>query len=305
MSGWPICRFADLLIRRFQQGEDLGPQHGRIGDAQKLPLPLLRLAAGDDEEPGAVGGGVDVGGLDGAIEPLFLRRKQGKVALRGGSQSFNDHLQRVAVYPVPQVKKEHADLGVGQEQGHDVALAQVSADRVVVGEVAVVHQGLVQADEGVRPARMPHPPFGGIALVGDPDVGHQVFQAVVGGCLLGVAHDFEDQQVSPVAKHEGPLLPQAGVEALVEAEAVLVDELVLHLARREVLQVVLLGEAGQHLRLDPHEVAPHLRRFHPQAGHLPIVVQGGDAVALQDVEGGGQVRLLHLRPRCRIQIGDL
>jgi hypothetical protein len=41
------------------QGEDLGPQHGRIGDADELES-FVRIVAGDDEKPGAVRGGVDV-----------------------------------------------------------------------------------------------------------------------------------------------------------------------------------------------------------------------------------------------------
>ena len=115
----------------------------------------------------------------GAVERLLLRRQHVEVPLGGRRQRLQQHLQRVAVDAVPQVEQQHAHLGVGQEQRHDVALAQVLGDPVVVGEVAVVHQRLVHADEGMRAAGMPDAALGRVALVGDPDVRRQVLQAVV------------------------------------------------------------------------------------------------------------------------------
>ena len=97
------------------EGKDLRPQHARIRDAQQLPLSLVGAGAGDDEEPGAVGGSVQMRGLDGAVEGLLLQREDGKIPLRGRRQRLQRHLQRIAVDPVPEVEQLHGDLGVGQE----------------------------------------------------------------------------------------------------------------------------------------------------------------------------------------------
>ena len=48
--------------------------------------------------------------------------------------------------------------------------ARYSVDRMIVGEVAVVDQGLVQSDERVRTARVPNAALRRVSLVGDPDV---------------------------------------------------------------------------------------------------------------------------------------
>jgi len=88
-----------------------------------------------------------------------------KSELRGGRQGLDDVLQRILVHAVPQVEKLHRNFGIGEELLADVALPQILAHGVVVGEIAVVHQGFVQAHERVRPAGMPHAPLGGVALV--------------------------------------------------------------------------------------------------------------------------------------------
>ena len=94
-------------------------------------------------------------------------------------QGLDDVLQGVAVKPVPQVEEQHRHLGVREELGEKVALAQVFAHRKIVGEVAVVDPGDVERREGVGAARVPDAPPGGVALVGDPDVGLEVQELVV------------------------------------------------------------------------------------------------------------------------------
>ena len=137
-----------------------------------------------------------------------------------GASAFDDVFQRVLVDARPQVEEQHRNLCVREELRPDVALQQVLRDRVVVGEVAVVHQRLVQTDERVRAARMPDAALRRVALVGDPDVRAQVLQPVVLDDLLGVADDLEYHQVSPVRQHERPLLAERRVEAVVQANAV-------------------------------------------------------------------------------------
>ena len=182
--------------------------------------------------------------LHGPVQILLIRRQHDEIVLGGGRHGLQGDLQWVAVHPVPQVKQLHAHLGVGQELLADIALAQVLAHGVVVGEVTVVHQGFVQADEGMRPTRMPYPPFGGVALVGNPHAGALVFQLVILHHLLGVAHDLEHRKVPPVAEHKGTLLSQTGVEGVVQTVGVLVDELVLHGAWRQVLQALFRRKLG-------------------------------------------------------------
>ena len=129
------------------------------------------------------------------------------------------------------------------------APGQVLGHRVVVGEVAVVDQGLVQADERVGAAGMPDAALGRIALVGDPDVGPRVRHAVILHGRLGEAHDLDDDQVPGVREHEGPLVAQRGVELVVQPDRVLEDELVFDVPLGQPgRKPLLLGEAGQHRR---------------------------------------------------------
>ena len=179
----------------FLEGEHLRPQHGRVGDAQQLERFRFRQAAGDDEEPGAVGRGVDVRRLDLPVDPLLLGRQAVEVQLGRRRQGLDDVLERIVVDPVPQIEQQHRDFGVGEELREDVAAGQVFAHRVIVGEVAVVDQGLVQPDERMGAAGMPDAALGGIALVGDPDVGPRVGHAVILHGRLGKAHDLQDDQV--------------------------------------------------------------------------------------------------------------
>ena len=190
-----------------------------------------------------------VHGLDGAIHLLLLRGQAVEVELRGRRQRLDHVFQRVAEGAVQQVEGQHGDFRVGQELRNDVVLAQVFGDAEVVGEVAVVDQGLVHADEGVRAGGVPDAALGRIALMGDPDVSREVVHPIVLHHLFGIADDLEDQQVSGVREDERLLLAQGRVEALVQLEAVLVDELVLQRAGRQTLQVVGFGESLAGMRV--------------------------------------------------------
>ena len=86
---------------------------------------------------------------------------------------------------------------------------------MVVGKIAVVHERLIHTDERVRTAGVPHAALGGVALVGDPDVGFKIFELVVLDVLLGVANQLEHQLVAAMREHEGALLAQRGVQGVV------------------------------------------------------------------------------------------
>ena len=287
------------------QGEDLGPEHGGVGDADELETVFVRVVPGDDEEPGAVGGAVDVGGLEMPVNPLALRLQEVEVPLGGGGHGLDDVFQGEAVEAVPEVEGQDRHLGVRQELGIEMALAQVFADRKVVGEVAVVHQGGVQGRKGMGAAGVPDPSPGGVALVGDPDVGLKIQEVVIESGFFGVAHDLEDHQVAPLGEHKGLFLAQGGVIGLVELVAVLGHELVFHLAPGDVVELVLLDEMLQHLGLYPHEVLPDLRGFDHQAGQVPPVVDGGLAPGVFHPEDLGDEPGLHRGPGLGVQVGDL
>ena len=265
----------DLHVATVGQGEHLRSQHRRVGDAEQLHALLVGVVARDDEEPGTVGRGMDVGRLNLTVNPLLLWRKLVEIQLGGRGQRLDDVLQRVLVHAVPQIEELHRHLGIGEELLFDIALAQVLAHRMVVGEVAVVHQRLVQTHERVRATRVPHASFCGIALVRDPHVGAEVLQLVVLHVLLGVAHDLEDQLIAAVRQYEGTLVAQRGVEGVIQFVGIAPHELVFQLARGERLQSGGFGKRLQHRGLDPHHVAVHVGRPYRQSGNVAVI---GDVI---------------------------
>ena len=120
--------------------------------------------------------------------------------------------------------------------------ARYGAHRGVIREIAVVHQGLVQAHERMGAARMPDPPLGGVAVVADPDVCPEALQPVRPDGVVAVAHHLEDEEILPVREHEGALLAERAVPGPVEPEAVLVHQLVLERLLGDVGRADLCGE---------------------------------------------------------------
>ena len=81
--------------------------------------------------------------------------------LGGGRHGLDDVFQRIPEIPVPEIEQLYGNLGIGQELRMDVVLLQIFGDGIVVGEIAVVHQGFIQPDEGMSAARMPDAPLVG------------------------------------------------------------------------------------------------------------------------------------------------
>ena len=112
--------------------------------------------------------------------------------------------------------------------------------------------------------------------------GAQILDIVILHDGLGIADHLEDHDVPAVREHEGAFFAQGRVILLIEAEAVLADEFILRLAAVERLQMVLLDELAQHLRLDADKVTADIRREHlePRHGfpvvHLVELCRGGD-----------------------------
>ena len=73
--------------------EDLRPQHRGVGDADQLELARLGQAAGDDEEPRAVGRAVHVRRLDLAVDaaasPAGRRSKSSSVVGASASMMYS------------------------------------------------------------------------------------------------------------------------------------------------------------------------------------------------------------------------
>ena len=105
-----------------------------------------------------------------------------------------------------QVKLENCYLGIGQEQGIDVPLCQVGADRCIIGKIAIMDECLVHPNEWVGTAGMPDFPFRRIAMMPDPNVGVEIFQPVIANHIIAVADHLEHEQVFPVRQHESPFV---------------------------------------------------------------------------------------------------
>ena len=94
---------------------------------------------------------MDVGRLDLPVDALLFRRQMIEIHLRGGRQGLDDVLEGVTIKPVPQVENLDRYLRIRQKQREKVALLQVLAHRIIIGEVAVVDQGFVEPVKGWAP----------------------------------------------------------------------------------------------------------------------------------------------------------
>jgi len=116
--------------------------------------------------------------LQQSVDLAFLLWQLCEIPLGCRRQSLDDIFQRVAERAVEQVEDQHRDFGVGQEQGTNIVLRQIGTNRGVVGEIAIVHECLVQPDKWMGPTRMPHSAFGRVTVMTDPDMSSQVLKAV-------------------------------------------------------------------------------------------------------------------------------
>ena len=199
-------REPDRLLAALQR-EHLRPQHRGVGDADQAVGALAPLRLRNEEEPRPVGRRVHVDRLQHPVQPLLFRGKQREVALRGGGHRFDHVLERVAVLAAQQVEHQHRNLRVGEEERMKAPLREVARDGGVVGEVAVVHERLVHADEGVRTARVPDASLRRVAVVADPYVSGEVLEAVCADDVVPVADQLEDDEILRVREHERALLP--------------------------------------------------------------------------------------------------
>ena len=95
---------------------------------------------------------------------------------------------------------------------------------MIIGKIAVVHEGFIHAGKRVGAARMPDAPFGRITLMRDPAVGVEILQQIILCQLLGIADDLQYHHVAPVRQDKGFLFAQGGIVLLIQAEAILEKE---------------------------------------------------------------------------------
>ena len=179
-----------------------------------------------------------------------------------------------------------------------MALFEIFGHGMVIGEVAVMHQRHVNGRKRMGAAGMPDAALGGETLMGNPFVGAQLFNFVILYNGFGITDHLEDHDVPAMREHEGPFFTQRRVIFLIEVEAVLVDEFILHLVAVELLQMVLRNEHIEHQRFHADEVTADIRRQHLQTRHgFPV----GDLVELR---GGRDIkeRLDELRLDFRLQL---
>ncbi|MFA5374276.1 MAG: hypothetical protein WC455_00745 [Dehalococcoidia bacterium] len=243
-------------------------------------------------------------GLDSAVQRLLIGGQHVEVHLRCRRHGLDKIFQWIFIDPTPQVQQQRRLLGVGEEQRVIAALLQVFQHGLVVGEVAVVHQGLVERAEGVAAAGVPDAAAGGVALVRQPGMGLEIVELIVTDDVLGVAHDLQYHHVPSVGHDEGLLLAQRGVVLLIDIEAVAVDELVLGIAPVERFELVLRDEFIEDVVLHTHEIAHHVRRPDIEADSA-MVVERGQFLEFIDLEERLYEVVLDLTRHTAIQQGDV
>ena len=206
------------------------------------------------------------------VDGLLLRRQLVEIQFGCRRQRLDDVLQRILVNAVPQIEQLDRDFGVGQELLADISLPQIFADGIVVCKIAVVDQRFVHAHKRMRSARMPHTPLGGIALMGNPRMRLKILELVILDILLGIADQFENQEISSVGEDEGALVAERGVVVVVEPVGIPPDEFILEIAGTKGLRAPLRGEGFQDIGLCAHHIPVHIRRTHLEPGNIAIVV---------------------------------
>ena len=86
-----------------------------------------------------------------------------------------------------------------------------------------------------------------LELVRNPDMRLEFFNPVVFDNCLGIAHDLEDHDVSPMRQDEGLLVAQRGIVFLVQLETVLIDEFIFRVTTIQIRKIIRLDE-GVHAR---------------------------------------------------------
>ena len=153
----------------------------------------------------------------------LVRRQLIEIQLRCGRQGFDNIFQGILVHAVPEIEKLDGNFRIRQKLLPDIPLAQILADRMVVGKIPVMYQRFIETDKRMGPSGMPHPALGRVALVGDPCVGFEILEFIILNILFGIPDNFENQEVAAVRQNKGPLFTQ-GYELFDEVDYLVLDE---------------------------------------------------------------------------------
>ena len=149
---------------------------------------------------------MDVCRLHHIIKLLFLWRQQVEVQLAGRGQGFYDYLKRITIDPVPQIKQEDTNLGVGHELWGNTSLPQVIAYGVIICKVSIVDERFVETDKRMRSTGMPNSPPGRISLMRYPYMGGKIIELVILDNILGITNNLENHQVYSMGQHKSLFL---------------------------------------------------------------------------------------------------
>ena len=217
-----------------------------------------------------------MGRLNGPVDLLFILGQLIKIPLHGGRQGLNHVLQGILIGSAIKIKEKRRHFRIRQKLWIEILLAQIFRHGMVIGKIAVVHQGFVESHKGMGACRMPDFALGGVSLVGDPHMGLKVVQLIVFHHFFRISHDFENNEIPSVAQHKGMLVSVGVVEGLVDVEAVLINKFVLNPSQRRSFKTVFFRKVCQDFRFHPYKITEHLGGLHIQPPNIPVVRHMGD-----------------------------
>ena len=279
----------------FLECKDLGSQHGRIGDADELELLIPDIITRYYKEPGPVRRTVHVRGLNLSIDVLFLLGEVIKVHLSGRGKGFDDIFEGITVHSVQEVHNLNGYLRIGKKEGIDISLAQILRNRIIIGKITVVNEGLVETDKRMSAAGMPYSTLGWIALVGNPEIGVKILQFIVLGDLFRIPHNLEDHHIAAMGQDKSLLVSQGAVEGKVQLVGILVYKFLFSPIKRDCLKVAFRAEGSKGFGLDTDKIAFYRGRFYIQPGNIPVIIDGFEEALMIDPEMGSDKTLLHFR----------
>lgn len=293
------------IVARLLPSEYLGTEHGGIGDTGETVdgFFVFGLGLGDKEEPRAIRGAVHVHYLQIVVNVLFFGGEEGEISFGGGGERFDHIFEGVLIGAMEEIEDLDRDFGIGEEEGVDVALSEIFGDGGVIGEVAIVDEGFVHANEGVGTAGVPDAPFGGVAVVADPDVGIDIFELVVADDVIGVAYHFDDEEVAAVGEDKGTGVAGGSVELFIELEGVLEDDLVFDLTTADV-KIVLGLKSVERFLFDTDEILIHFWGTDIEAVEGGVIFDMGSLTAMVDFKNSVDIFFFDISAARLIEIGD-
>ena len=147
---------------------------------------------------------------------------------------------------------------------------------MVIGKIAIVNERFIHTDKRMGAGRMPHFPFGGITLMGDPDVRLEIIKFIVLDDLFSVTYYFQYEKITSMGKNEGVLFSIGVIKFPVDFITVLINELVFRLSSGNTDHIVFFDEIIQHFRLHFNKIPNHFRRTDVEAFNIPVILDMGN-----------------------------